>query len=176
MRQFGKANCDIKYCLFKSYCLSLYGCQLFNFASKYISNLYICWRKCVRRLYQLSPRTHCDLLHLVCQDCTIEGQLHARFLKFFFKAYNSENICVSLCSKIALHGSRSNVCHSLNFICNRYSLYKFASFLHRCPNIAEVKYEDEKLVVADAIRDFVLLNEHANYENVTAIIELLCMS
>jgi hypothetical protein len=116
------------------------------------------------------------LLHLVCQDFPIESQLHARFLKFFFKAYNSANSCVSLCSKLALHGSRSNVCHSLNFICKRYSVDKFAAFQHDCPNIDEVTYEDEKLAVAGAIRDFVLLNEHANDENVTAIIEFLCTS
>ena len=39
LRQFGKANCDIIYYLFKSYCMSLYGCALFNFASRNITKL-----------------------------------------------------------------------------------------------------------------------------------------
>ena len=82
---FGKANCGIKYYLFKSYCLSLYGCQLFNFASKYMENLRHMLENYVRSLSPLSPRTHCDFIHLICLDRLIDSQIHARFLMFSLK-------------------------------------------------------------------------------------------
>ena len=44
--------------LHSTYCMSLYGCELFNYNSNYISELYVAWRKVIRKIFKLPMRTH----------------------------------------------------------------------------------------------------------------------
>ena len=91
LSQFGKANCNIVYKLFKNYCMSIYGCQLWNYEDKSINLFKVAWRKCVRKIYKIPYNTHCDLVHHICDDLNIDEQLHKRFIKFFINAMNSNN-------------------------------------------------------------------------------------
>ena len=176
LRQFGKACCDVKYYLFKSYCMSLYGCPLFCFASKHISKLYVCWRKCIRRLFDLPTRTHCQLLHHICQDSPIDVQLANRFIKFFTCAYNSQNEGVALCAKLALYGSRSNVSDSINFICTKFSLDKYHCFDNVAALCIDYASDDAVLQTAATICDFIGYRESNNSPDLTDIINYLCTS
>ena len=45
-----------------TYCSSLYDIELFNFCSSYMTDLYIAWRKVIRRIYRLSITTLTNLL------------------------------------------------------------------------------------------------------------------
>ena len=49
--------------LHSTYCMSLYGCELINYNSKYISELHVAWRKVIRKIYKLPMRTH---TYIVC--------------------------------------------------------------------------------------------------------------
>ena len=46
--------------IFSTYCERFYGYELFNFTKPYniMSKLYISWRKIIRYIFRLSPRTH----------------------------------------------------------------------------------------------------------------------
>ena len=70
---------ETKYFLFKVFCMSLYGGVLWNFSSKHVEMFYTTWRKCIQRLLGLPYRTHNNLLHLICNDIPVDGQLHLRF-------------------------------------------------------------------------------------------------
>ena len=61
--EFYMADIDVKYCLFKCFCLPLYGATPLQYEGKGINKLYIAWRKSIRKLPKVSPRMHCDLLH-----------------------------------------------------------------------------------------------------------------
>ena len=124
LQQFSHADYHIKYNLFKCYCTSAYGSQLWNFSSNDVKQFYIAWRKCVRRIFDVPNNTHCSLLPYLCQDDNIDVQLHRRFLKFIHKALNSTNVLVSNACKLVLNGSGSDVCHSLNYVCSQYDLQK----------------------------------------------------
>ena len=156
--------------------MSLYGCALFHFASRNITKLYVCWRKCIHRIYDLPNRAHSKLLHLICQDRSIDCQLHARFMKFFFNAMHSKNKCVSLCASLALHGSRSSVCNSLNVICRTYFLNKYCCFKSYVPICIPPTMDDATLATAGAIRDFILYRETNNNDDINFIINYLCTS
>jgi hypothetical protein len=121
---FKCATSDIKYKLFKSFGMCLYGSQLWDLSSSDMDQLYVAWRKCVRRLMGIHYRTHCDLLNFICDDTPVEFQLHKRFIKFLHAVVNSENKCVRMCGELALSGSRSSVCHSANLVSFRYGLNK----------------------------------------------------
>ena len=68
---FKDAYCDVKYKLIKTYCMSLYGCVLWNLGSKSMSDFYVTWRKTIRKLLRLPLRTHSKYLPLICDDLLI---------------------------------------------------------------------------------------------------------
>lgn len=122
---FPNAFSFIKYQLFKVYALSLYGCSLWDFSEKSMDMCNVAWRKCMRRIWGLHQRTHNNLLHIIASDLPIEVQLHKRCLHFLHSVINSSNYRVNLCGRIALHGSGSSACNSLNTICNNYNVCKY---------------------------------------------------
>ena len=82
------AYSHIRYKLFKSYCMSLYGSQLWDFQSKMMETFYVAWRKSVRRILGVPPTTHCKYLHYIADDRDIKAQLHKRFMKFIQSAHS----------------------------------------------------------------------------------------
>ena len=118
LRQFGMCSSHVKYKLFNSYCMSLYGSQLWNYENlSVVEPLYIAWRKCIRRIYSIPYNTHCKLVHLICEDDSIQVKLHKRFVRFLVNARRSSNKLVSIVANCALNGSSSKACKSLNYIC-----------------------------------------------------------
>ena len=114
MSVFGSLSCDLKYRLFKTYCMPLYGSVLWDFSDKGADYFFTQWRKSIRKLFNLPNTTHCNLLCHICHDIPIEHQLFARVQKFFVKLGNSDNSVLNLCFKSALNGSMSKVSNTLN--------------------------------------------------------------
>ena len=69
--------------------MPLYGSVLWDFESKETVKFYTEWRKAIRRLFNLSNRTHCRYLHLICNDLPVKVQLYKRFNKFIATVINS---------------------------------------------------------------------------------------
>ena len=115
---FSNVCLNVKYVLFKTFCMPLYGCQLWDFSSHHCNSFFTAWRKAIRRLLMISPRSHSNLLHLIVNDLPIEIQLHKRFIKFFYSILHSENPCTRICAHLELNNSNSLTGKSLNFICN----------------------------------------------------------
>ena len=72
---FPKAHSNVKYYLFHQFCMSLYGCVLWDLSSKYIETFYVKWRKAIRQLMRIPYTTHCRYLHLLCDTAPIKSQL-----------------------------------------------------------------------------------------------------
>ena len=150
---------ETKYFLFKVFCMSLYGSVLWDFSSKHVEMFYITWRKCIRRLLGLPYRAHNNLLHLICNDIPVDGQLHLRFLNFFVNNLKSDNTCVKLCALLCLRGSRSEASNSLNFITTLYSMDKY--------NIVDLSFTNTIIDVNSPIS--------ADMMSAGAINDVLCM-
>ena len=125
---FHDAYTDVKYQLFKAFCMSLYGSVLWDFESNFISKFYVTWRKGIRKLLRLPFLTHCKYLPLICNDIPINIQLYRRFNNFLFKAYNSNNVLVKMCCNLAINGSGSSISNNINVIseyllCNRKTVW-----------------------------------------------------
>ena len=79
--QFGICSPDVLYKLFNSYCMSLYGSQLWNYENKSVmDSLYIAWRKCVQRIFNIPCNTHCKLIPLSCKDSAIQIKIYTLFM------------------------------------------------------------------------------------------------
>ena len=44
--------------LHATYCTNMYGCELLQHNAKYMSQLYVAWRKSIRRVFRLPSQTH----------------------------------------------------------------------------------------------------------------------
>ncbi len=153
LRQFSMCSTNVLYKLFNTFCTSLYGSQLWDFENDaLLESVFIAWRKCVRRIYNIPYNTHCNLLHLLCNDCSIKVKLHRRFLRFFISAYESENTIVALLFR-HVYGSGSKICNSINSICYKYGLNRHSLSLRDLPCILDHSNESD-IITADIISDF----------------------
>ena len=60
---FSMLSSDIKSKLISTYCMDLYGSQLWNYGTGCPETFYVAWRKVTRLIWKLPFRTHCNLLH-----------------------------------------------------------------------------------------------------------------
>ena len=119
LSRFSFCSPNVRYRLFKSHCVIAYGSQLWDFDDPVIADYYTAWRKCVRRIWGLPYRTHCDLLPDICDDRDIEIQLLTRSVKFLKSASASRNLILSLCSKLVLDGSGSALSNTVSLIADK---------------------------------------------------------
>jgi hypothetical protein len=180
---FSKAGIDVKYKLFKCYCMSLYGSVLWDMSHKSMSRVHITWRKCIRKLFWLPSRTHCELLPLICNDLPVSLQLCKRSVKFIIGALNSNNECVKICAQSALNGSYSSSGNNLNHVAQLLSMSKHSMVRYTANHINKLvkdsyKPSDQATVTAFQIRDLVSLRSggHANFsrDDFETMLNYLC--
>ena len=152
--KLGFCSPEVLYSLFQNYCMSLYGCQLWDYSNESVlASVFVTWRKCVRNIFSIPYNTHCNLVHLIAQDSSVRVKLHKRCLKFFNNASKSNNTLVSMMSRLVINGSGSAACRSVNFICSTYDLNKYDISLSL---LSKLKDNDEECAIqrASPIVDF----------------------
>jgi hypothetical protein len=68
--------------LFRSYCTSYYGCEIWRLDNMTIESLCTAWRKGLRRIWDLPPRTHNYLLHAISNCLPLFDEICLRILNF----------------------------------------------------------------------------------------------
>ena len=86
---FRNVTLDVKYKLFNSTCMPLYGCQLWDW-NQYTHQFQVTWRKCIRKLMDIPQQTHCRLLHYIC-DIVVREQLFSILWSFVRGPHTSDN-------------------------------------------------------------------------------------
>ncbi len=108
MADFGQIHSFVKCKLFKQYCCTYYGSPLWLFSSKKVDSICIAWRKALRKIWGLSPLTHCDILPVLSDCLPLEVSLKQRFMKFIMKAIDHKSPVISNVAKISLQNPWSN--------------------------------------------------------------------
>ena len=85
LKEFGHLNTWAKVNLFKSQCMSLYGCELWDLRDKNFKKICCEWRKCARLILGLSPRTHNSLIPELISSPNVESVIFSRMLSFASK-------------------------------------------------------------------------------------------
>ena len=106
--------------IFSTYCESSYGCELFNFTRPYMSKLYFSWRKIIRYIFRLSPRTH-NYIMSDLGNCII-GRLDRRLCKYIYNLLHCENITVQHIVKCKLLSPTSIFADNYSYLCNKYNI------------------------------------------------------
>ena len=174
---FGHCNFEVKYRLFKTYIMGLYGCVLWNLSPRYLDRISTAWRKCIRKLFRIPYRTHSALLPGICDDIRPEFQIYSRVLKFITTAIESENDLVKLCARTAINGSRSSMGTAITNICAAVNVNKF-SIPKNIRNIEAFRKPLQDPHAA-AVRELLYLRDHNDYEvlergDLNIFIDFLC--
>jgi len=77
----------VRYKLLKSYCSSIYGCELWCLDDSKINEFYTTWRRGLRNIWNLPYRAHC-VLHALSNDIPVFDEICKRSLWFI-------NTCLS---------------------------------------------------------------------------------
>ena len=101
---FSHCHSSVKYHLFKTFCMPLYGSQLWDLTLKESQRLYTAWYKAVRRIYKISPRSHRKFVYEIADDPLIDFQIHRRFIKFVHSLLRNKNQIVNMCE--TCHGRK----------------------------------------------------------------------
>ncbi len=125
MCNFKFTNGDVLHFLFKTYCMPLYGSVLWDLTDTNCERFYTACRKAIRRVWKISPQTHCVLLPLICDDKPIEVQMCNRFLKFYRSLLKSDNSTIKVLLRHAIDDSGSSVANNINILWHRYNINKF---------------------------------------------------
>ena len=113
---------DALYQIFKTYCMPLYGSQLWDYDSKTVDLFYVSWRKAIRKLLNLPNRTHCNLLPHICDDVPPDIQLYRRVISFVKGLSISNNMLSSICYRLAVFGSGSALSNTISILSNMWSV------------------------------------------------------
>ena len=84
MSDFGQLSYIVKCKLFNQYCCSFYGSPLWSLKSTIVESMCVGWRKALRSVWRVDPKTHCDLITAVSNQIPLILSLK----KIFIKLYN----------------------------------------------------------------------------------------
>lgn len=178
LSKFHFCKIETKIRLFNTYCMSLYGCVIWDFDDRSIETFYVAWRKAVRRVLGLHPMTHCRLLSNIMGCPPIEVTLKRRFLNFLNRTLHHTNVLTSLACRLSIDGSASSVSNTINNIATYLNIPRHSVQQRTANEITATPVDIETTRVAALVRDFIILREENPAEAVqmTFIINHLCVA
>ena len=118
-RTFKCLGADCKSTLFNAQYLSLYGVELIDMSFAQFNELQLRWRKSIRYLLNLHPRTHNNLLPHIIGTPTVESQIFSRIMTFVSRGIKHSNAYISFFFKNCIVNMHSYMCHNINVISNK---------------------------------------------------------
>jgi hypothetical protein len=182
-------NSVTKYKLFCSYCTSFFGCELWSVSNDLIENFCIAWRKSIRRIWSIPPRTHSSFLPHICNCLPVLDELCHRFVNFVSSCVSHQCSVVRFVSFHGLYYARGfsplgqNVsfcmrryCRTLHDLMNLPSRQVILSFLNNSidtPICNSANFVSELLLLREGTLE--LSSPPAfSYEELQNIIEYVC--
>ncbi len=165
---FHHIDSDGLYQIFKTYCMPLYGSQLWDYDNQFIDKFYIAWRKAIRKLFDLPNMTHCNLLPYICDDVAPNMQLYRRVISFVKGLSISRNVLSSICYRLAINGSNSAVSNTISILSSLWSVPR-SSVCHINRNIYPRTSDSNLAGCSSVIRDLLYMKHINSYYPHTCI-------
>ena len=131
--------------LFKTYCCTFYGSEMWQINSQSINNVCPPWKKGVRRILNLPHDAHTWLLGPLLKQNHIKKQFIVRTLRFLFCMLKSHNGIVKACTLNALSNANSPMGCNLSFLRSKYGINFQSHSLAHCIKGAESAHTVEQL-------------------------------
>ena len=132
--------------MFKSQCMSLYGCQLWNLKDLMLDDLSRVWRKCARYVIGLHPMTRSYLIPHILNSFSVLDIVIDRQINFYNNVYNHSSSYISSFIKNSLMCNSSYVVSNINKFVNNFNITYaevFSSSKRRVKNVISQLYENE---------------------------------
>ena len=119
---FSKLDIFVKIKLFKSYCSSMYGSELWSLDCEAVESFCCTWRTALRRLLGLPFNSHCVFLPLLTSTLPVFDEICRRSARFILSClHSSSNLVQSLVWHGAVHAKYSSfIGKNALFCCNRF--------------------------------------------------------
>ena len=121
-RLFPQLTTECKSTLFNTQCCSMYGCELLDIMSDQFTCMLVQWRKSVRYVLNLHPRTHRSLLPHCIESPNALGSILSRMSTFFKRGYSHENSLVEFIFKNCIINNSSYMCRNMHHISRQLNL------------------------------------------------------
>lgn len=179
LAQFKHVAAEVKYFLFKSFCMSLYGSPMWDLSKPQVQSIFTAWRKCVRRVMGIPTRTHNNLIPFIINDIDIQTTLEKRAINFLRTSFKSENHFLKIGIQLVLAGSRSPLGKSLNLVSAKYRTCKHDLVRGDNPPVWTNENNDDVLEQnGNQIRELIQMRDYGHEilsgEEIDEIIVLLC--
>jgi len=112
---FGHIDFHSLYEICKTYCMPVYGSQLWNY-DKHIDTFNVRWPKAMNRLLDLPTTTHCNLLPNICSDIPPNVRLYKRVISFVVSLSKSTNVITSICYRLVANDNGSSVSKTISIL------------------------------------------------------------
>ena len=183
---FSGISSFVKHKLYEKYCTSFYGSNFIDYSSCAIDTLCKQWRKAMRRILHVNPRTHSRFLPHIVDTPPVHVTLMQRFVKFFYSGIRSKNNIVNFIFENALF-SRSRLGSNIKYILLSYCNVKPAlnhNVNYLCKSIYDSwlsSCSEEDIRISGQINELIshrdcIVPNGFNLEDTNDIIEFLCIS
>ena len=103
MAEFGQLSPFVISKLFNQYCCSFYRSPLWSISGAAVQALRDDWRKTLRSMWRLNPRTHCDLITALSSQIPLIVSLKKIIVKFINRCISSHNTTLQLIFCVAIN-------------------------------------------------------------------------
>ena len=118
--QFRPCNSETLDRLHMTYCMHMYGCELWNLNEKDITQFKVAWRKIKRRLWKIPPRTHNNLVCNITNN--IDTIIDKRLVRFIYNSINHSNKTSSNILRVKLLCVNSTFSSNFQYLSFKYGL------------------------------------------------------
>ena len=120
--QFRSCDSETLDRLHKTYCMHMYGCELWNLSCNFINDYKVAWRKINRRIWNIPPRTHNNLVSNVTY--IIDTIIETRIVRFIFNSINHSNSTCKNVLRVKLLSVNSTFAANYQYLSFKFGLTK----------------------------------------------------
>ena len=122
MADFSYAESTTLSLLCNSYCMNVYGSQLWRLNNKSVERFYVAWRKSIRRIWRLDNRTHNALINLINGCLPVNLMLEKRCIKFICNLFNSPYELHKSVVKYSFYNGGSTLAENIRYLMYKYDI------------------------------------------------------
>ena len=118
--------------LFKSYCMNIYGSQIWPYSKNCLSKYYISCRKAIWRLWKIPYRTHNKFIHIVNNWMPINITLEKRCIKYLWNMINSNCKLYHNIVNLSLNNVNTTIGENLyKYMIQEYDWYESINIIYK---------------------------------------------
>ena len=175
--QFRPCNSETLDRLHMTYCMHMYGCELWNLNEKDITQFKVVWRKGKRRIWKIPPRTHTNL---VCNITNNIGTIiDKRLVRFICNSINHSNKTRSNILRVKLLCVNFTFSSNFQYLSFKYGLTEADWYINIDHLMGKVRKKLSMLypksILCDVLMEFCAIRDNITTCDIASITDIIAM-